>query len=69
MQTRPTAINLLWAINYVIKKIKEEKINSFEEIIKIADQMREDDINTNKQIGLNGLKLIQKLQRQNQLST
>ena len=61
LQTRPTAINLLWAINYVTKKIKEKKINSFEEIIKIADQMREDDINTNKQIGLNGLKLIEKI--------
>ena len=61
LQTRPTAINLLWAINYVIKKIKEKRINSFEEILKIADQMREDDINTNKQIGLNGLKLIEKI--------
>ena len=25
LQTRPTAINLLWAINYVTKKIKEKK--------------------------------------------
>ena len=61
LQTRPTAVNLLWSINYVTKKIKEKKINSFEEIIKIADQMREDDININKQIGLNGLKLIEKI--------
>ncbi len=64
-ETRPTAINLFWAVDKMLSKIdcnvniaKTEKI-LFEEAKKIC----ENDINSCKKIGLNGLKIIKKFHK------
>lgn len=58
--TRPTAINLVWALDLIMGKAREG--NSVEKIRKsILDhslKMAEDDVNTNKMIGQNGAQLI-----------
>jgi methylthioribose-1-phosphate isomerase len=60
--SRPTAINLKWAVDRMMKKLSG--INS-DEILKIAleeaKEIVEEDVLFCKNIGLNGLKLIEKL--------
>jgi methylthioribose-1-phosphate isomerase len=59
--TRPTAVNLVWALKRVMEKTDGKK--SVEEIKKTvldeALKMAEEDIETNKQIGRNGVKLFE----------
>ncbi|MBS4013572.1 MAG: S-methyl-5-thioribose-1-phosphate isomerase [Bacteroidetes bacterium] len=61
--SRPTAINLEWAVDIVVKAIEKEnsvdakRKSAFQAAIKIAD----DDSEIGKQIGINGLPLIQKI--------
>jgi methylthioribose-1-phosphate isomerase len=59
--TRPTAFNLVWALKRVMEKTDGKK--SVEEIKKTvldeALKMAEEDIETNKQIGRNGVKLFE----------
>jgi methylthioribose-1-phosphate isomerase len=60
--TRPTAINLSWAVDKILTKISlipESERSSH--ILKLALQMRLDDINTCELIGENGLKLIEEI--------
>ncbi|MDC0937674.1 S-methyl-5-thioribose-1-phosphate isomerase [Pelagibacteraceae bacterium] len=63
--SRPTAINLKWAIDRMMKKLS--RVNS-NEILKIAIQeakaIVEEDVNFCKMIGLNGLKLIEEIATQ-----
>ena len=57
--TRPTAVNLSWALNEVMTKIvnfKEEQISKM--ILTIANQIRKDDIENCKKIGEYGYELI-----------
>ena len=60
--SRPTAINLKWAIDRMMKKLSGVNSN---EILKIAlDEAKaivEEDIGFCKNIGLNGLKIIEKI--------
>jgi methylthioribose-1-phosphate isomerase len=60
--TRPTAINLFWAINRIYKRAIESKDKSIQEIIDIlvseATKMDSEDADTNKTIGINGNELI-----------
>jgi methylthioribose-1-phosphate isomerase len=60
--SRPTAINLKWAVDRMIKKLLD--VNS-SEILKIAlDEAKaivEEDVGFCKNIGLNGLKIIEKI--------
>jgi methylthioribose-1-phosphate isomerase len=60
--SRPTAINLKWAVDRMMKKLSG--INS-NEILKIATEeakaIADEDINFCKNIGLNGLKIIEKI--------
>ena len=60
--SRPTAINLKWAVDRMMKKLSGVNSN---EILKIAlDEAKtiaEEDVNFCKNIGLNGLKIIQEI--------
>jgi methylthioribose-1-phosphate isomerase len=60
--SRPTAINLKWAVDRMMKKLSG--INS-NEILKIATEeakmITDEDINFCKKIGLNGLKIIEEI--------
>ena len=60
--SRPTAINLKWAVDRMMKKLLGVNSN---EILKIAlDEAKaivEEDVNFCKNIGLNGLKLIEEI--------
>jgi len=62
IKSRPTAINLKWAVDRMMKKLSG--INS-NEILKIATEeakaIANEDIDFCKNIGLNGLKIIEKI--------
>ncbi len=65
--TRPTAVNLSWAIDYIFSKIKNlNNDNLLNTILNLANQMRLDDIECCEAIGENGLKLIKKLYEKKQ---
>lgn len=59
--TRPTAVNLFWALERVMSRAKRGK--SVEEVKKLvldeAQKMVEEDININRQMGANGAKLFE----------
>ena len=60
IQSRPTAINLKWAVDRMINKLKGVNSSKILEIaIKEANKICEDDINFCKKIGTNGLKIIE----------
>ena len=60
--TRPTAVNLFWAlreIEGVIKKQKDRKPRDiYQEILKTAEKIAGDDIETNRKIGKYGAELV-----------
>ena len=60
--SRPTAINLKWAVDRMLKKLSG--VNS-SEVLKIAlneaKEIVEEDVGFCKKIGLNGLKIIEKI--------
>ncbi len=60
IKTRPTAINLKWAVDQIFKKIKKlpEKKRAAT-ALDLANRMREDDILNCFKIGLNGYKIIE----------
>ena len=62
IKSRPTAINLKWAVDRMIKKLSGVNSN---EILKIAineaKAICEEDVNFCKNIGLNGLKIIEEI--------
>ena len=62
IKSRPTAINLKWAVNRMLKKLSGVNNN---EILKIAlEQVKlicEEDVKFCKNIGLNGLKIIEEI--------
>ena len=62
IQSRPTAINLKWAVDRMMKKLS--KVNN-NELLKVAlDEAKaicEEDINFCENIGLNGLKIIEEI--------
>ena len=59
--TRPTAINLSWALEKIMQIAKQGKTVSEikDSIIAKAKQMAEEDININKKMGKNGAELFQ----------
>ncbi|MEW6230534.1 MAG: S-methyl-5-thioribose-1-phosphate isomerase, partial [Bacillota bacterium] len=60
--TRPTAVNLFWAIDRVMQRVADPTISDTEQarqaVIAEAHAIAEEDIRTNCSIGLNGLSLI-----------
>ena len=64
--TRPTAVNLSWALNKIMTSIKD--INTEElpiKILELANQIREDDITNCNNIGKHGYKLIKEVYEKN----
>jgi len=60
--TRPTASNLFWAVNRILKIIKsfpDNPSNISDLVIEEAKLMAQEDINVNKNIGKNGAALLQ----------
>ena len=61
-KTRPTAVNLSWAVDKIMKQIKEiNKNNRSEIILKLANKIREEDIVACSNIGNNGLELLENI--------
>jgi len=59
--TRPTAVNLKWAVNQMKKKVIESEKNIIEikrDLLELANQIKEDDLNRCHSLGLHGSKLI-----------
>tara|TARA_Y100001936_G_scaffold174523_1_gene171015 strand:+ start:462 stop:1532 length:1071 start_codon:yes stop_codon:yes gene_type:complete len=64
--TRPTAVNLSWALNKIMTGIQDiNKDRLPDKILEIANQIREDDINNCKNIGEHGYKLIKDVYEKN----
>lgn len=62
VKTRPTAINLKWALDKVYASIKDLNPNERKETAyKSASELCKEDIEINRQIGLNGLEIIKKI--------
>ena len=60
--SRPTAINLKWAVDRINNKLTlTKKKKFFETALKEAEKICDEDINNCKKIGLNGLKIIKKI--------
>jgi methylthioribose-1-phosphate isomerase len=60
-KTRPTAVNLFWAIDRVIKKAKQTKgdVHAITHaVVQEAQKMADEDVETNRRIGKAGAKLI-----------
>jgi len=60
-KTRPTAVNLFWAINRIVRKAREASGDAKDVakvIIDEAQRMADEDVETNRKIGENGSKLI-----------
>jgi len=61
-KTRPTAVNLFWAMERVLKKAKESSggvSDVVRAVVQEAQRMADEDVETNRKIGENGAKLIQ----------
>ena len=60
--TRPTGVNLAWAVDKIIEQIKDvDKNKRSENILQIADKIREDDIKSCSNIGDNRLRLLEEI--------
>jgi methylthioribose-1-phosphate isomerase len=60
--TRPTASNLFWAVNRILKVISsfpDNPLNISDLVIEEAKLMAQEDINVNKNIGKNGAAMLQ----------
>jgi methylthioribose-1-phosphate isomerase len=61
LKTRPTAVNLFWAINRVMKKV-HESLGTFEDLVEDvvseAEAMAEEDVEINRKMGKYGATLI-----------
>ena len=62
IESRPTAVNLKWAVNKIINKAKDvEEVNRVDTILNLANEIRIKDIEDCSNIGDNGLKIIKEL--------
>ena len=64
IQTRPTAVNLVWGINNICEKINNSATSIEEKLIKAksaALEIEKNDIETCRKIGENGVKIIEKI--------
>ena len=60
--TRPTAVNLAWAVDKIINQVTDvDKNKRSENILQIANKIRDDDIKSCSNIGDNGLKLLEEI--------
>ncbi len=64
--TRPTAVNLSWALNKIMTSIQDIKKDELPiKILELANQIREDDINNCHNIGKHGYELIKEVYEKN----
>ena len=64
IQSRPTAVNLAWAVNFVFDKLKKEPIDTRISLAwRLANELADQDVRNNLRIGELGLKLIQKVNK------
>ena len=64
--TRPTAINLSWALNKIMTNIIDTNKDQLpNKILELANQIRQEDINNCKSIGEHGYKLIKQVYEKN----
>jgi methylthioribose-1-phosphate isomerase len=60
--SRPTAVNLFWALNRMMRCVEDEGIPSVEDmrraLLAEAQRIADEDIETNKRIGANGAELV-----------
>jgi len=64
IKSRPTAVNLSWAVNLVYDQLKKEPRNNRASMAWIlANKLANEDIETNQSIGEFGFKLIHKIQK------
>ena len=69
-KTRPTAINLFWAINILKKALMNTSVdNRKNKALDLADFIAEDDISRNEIIGIEGSKILQELAKTQKKST
>ena len=62
LKTRPTAVNLKWALDTIKKKLLKTIPSKRASLaIELANLIRDDDIENCKQIGINGLKIIEQI--------
>ena len=70
LKTRPTAVNLKWALDVIKKRLlKTIPSNRASLATELANLIRDDDIENCKKIGHNGLKIIEQIykKKKNQL--
>jgi len=61
-ESRPTAVNLQWAVDKILKSLSKIKINDIpENVLKIANSIRENDIEACNKIGENGLSILKSI--------
>ena len=64
IQSRPTAVNLAWAVNFVFNKLKKEPIGTRISLAwRLANDLADQDVKDNLLIGEHGLKLIEKINK------
>ena len=69
LKTRPTAINLKWALDTIKKKLLKTIPSKRASLaFKLANLIRDDDIENCKQIGINGLKIIEQIYKKKKTS-
>lgn len=65
--SRPTAVNLFWALDRMEKKFLESLNTDFDSLFKILEnealEIANEDLGMNKQIGKNGLKLFKNMEK------
>ena len=68
VSSRPTAINLKWAVDRMMKKLSGVNSNNFLKIaLEEAKFITEEDVNFCKNIGLNGLEIIEKIAKKKKI--
>ena len=64
LKSRPTAVNLSWAIDTIWNEIKNEPVNNRVSVAwKLANKLANNDIETNQNIGKFGIKVIKKIKK------
>jgi len=66
--SRPTAINLKWAVDRMMKKLSGvNESNIFKKALEEAKAIVEEDVSFCKSIGLNGLKIIEQIYKKKKI--
>ena len=62
IKTRPTAINLKWALDRLIRALKDvAEVDRASRALELAHQVAEEDVGINKKIGEHGLEIVKNI--------